>query len=81
MEDKSARRMLLKHNKSVSRSRLDSVSASSENILIMSVLKKLEALTEQSGRQEEGKDRRDKIKISPALLYEKTRIMKKRRYQ
>ena len=58
-------------------------SSSSENILIMSVLKKLEGLTELQNKEkprEESKDRRDKIKISPVQLYEKSRIMKKMRY-
>ena len=49
----------------------------------MSVLKKLEGLTELQNKEkprEESKDRRDKIKISPVQLYEKSRIMKKMRY-
>jgi hypothetical protein len=81
IDELNHKRMMLKHN-SVSRSRLTgSLTSSSENILIMSVLKKLENLTEQtSGNIEQSKERRDKIKISPAHLYEKARIMKKKRY-
>lgn len=77
--DKNHRRMMLKHQ---SKSKLSySLSSSSENILIMSVLKKLEGLTEQSARfHDDSREKRDKIKISPALLYEKSRVMKKKRY-
>ena len=56
--------------------------SSSENILIMSVLRRLEGLTDAQNKsqREEQRERKDKIKISPVQLYEKSRIMKKLRY-
>jgi hypothetical protein len=71
--------MLLKHQSS--RQVLhNSLSSSHENILIMSVLKKLEGLTETPLQQQTEADKRDKFRISPAHLYEKARNMKKKRY-
>ena len=69
----SKHRLLLKKDSkahSMVRNSSNNISSSNENILIMSVLKKLESLTEPKNyMQEDLKDKKDKIKISPAKLY------------
>lgn len=48
----------------------------------MSVLKKLESLAEPKNplNDEYQREKREKIRISPAQLFEKSRVMKKKRY-